>query len=130
MPQAATREEAARLRDNVARRYRASYPDAVAILEKDWDALTTFYDLPAEHWKHLRTSNPVESPFATLRLRTGAARRFKVVGNATMLIWRVLRVVERRFRKLDAPELLKDVYEGRRFVDGKPVTQAIGKEAA
>ena len=72
----------------------------------------------------------VTSPFATLRLRTGAARRFKVVANATMLIWRVLRVVERRFRKLDAPELLRDVYEGRRFADGKPITRTIGKEAA
>ena len=53
-----------------------------------------------------------------LRLRTGAAKRFKKVANATMLIWRVLRVGESRFRRLDAPELLADVYEGRRFADG------------
>jgi transposase-like protein len=130
MPYASTRAEAARLRDGFARRYRASCPEAVRVLEKDWETLTTFYDFPAEHWKHLRTSNVVESPFATLRLRTGAARRFKVVANATMLIWRVLRVVEHRFRKLDAPELLKDVYEGRRFENGKPTTRAIRKEAA
>lgn len=130
MPQAPTRTEAARLRDGFARRYRASYPEAVAILEKDWDALTTCYDLPQEHGKHLRTSNVVESPFAALRVRTGAAKRFKVKENATMLIWRVLRVVEGHFRKLDAPELRKDVYEGRRFVDGKPITRAIGQEAA
>ncbi len=109
---------------------RAEYPEAVAILERDWDQLTTFYDFPEEHWKHLRTSNVVESPFAALRLRTGAAKRFKVVANATVLIWRVLRVVERRFRKLDAPELLRDVYDARRFENGKPVTRAIGKEAA
>ncbi len=130
MPQAPTRAEAERLRDGFIRRYRESYPEAVAILERDWETLTTFYDFPEEHWKHLRTSNVVESPFAALRLRTGAAKRFKVVANATMLIWRVLRVVETRFRNLDAPELLKDVYEGRRFVDGKPVTRAVRKEAA
>lgn len=130
MPYASTRAEAARLRDGFARRYRSDHPEAVATLEKDWETLTTFYDFPAEHWKHLRTSNVVESPFAALRLRTGAAKRFKVVANATMLIWRVLRVVERRFRKLDAPELCKDVYEGRRFADGKAITRAIGKEAA
>jgi transposase-like protein len=129
MPQAPTRAEAARLRDGFIRRYRSSYPEAVVILETDWETLTTFYDFPEEHWKHLRTSNPVESPFAALRLRTGAAKRFKVVANATMLIWRVLRVVERRFRKLDAPELLKDVYEGRTFVHGKPITPVIRKEA-
>ena len=130
MPYASTRAEAGRLYLGFTRRYRASYPEAVAILEKDWETLTTFYDFPAEHWKHLRTSNVVESPFAALRLRPGAAKRFKVVANATMLIWRVLRVVERRFRKLDAPELLRDVYEGRRFADGKPMTRAIGKKAA
>ncbi len=130
MPQAPTRAEAARLRDGFARRYRAEYPEAVTVLEKDWEELTTFYDFPEEHWKHLRTSNPVESPFAALRLRTGAAKRFKVKENATMLIWRVLRVVESRFRKLDAPELLKDVYEGRRFVDGKPITRSTEREAA
>jgi transposase-like protein len=130
MPYASTRAESQRLREGFARRYRASCPEAVAILEKDWETLTTFYDFPAEHWKQLRTSNVVESPFAALRLRTGAAKRFKVVANATLLIWRVLRVVERRFRKLDAPELLRDVYEGRRFADGKPITRAIGKEAA
>lgn len=70
----------------------------------------------------------VESPFAALRLRTGAATRFKVVANATMLIWRVQRLIERRFRKLDAPDQLRDVYG--RFVDGKAaITHAIGKEA-
>ena len=92
--------------------------------------LTAFYDFPAEHWKHLRTSNVVESPFASLRLRTDAARRFKNVDNATMLIWKVLRVAESRWRKLDAPELLKDVYEGRMFIDGMPITRAIEKIAA
>jgi hypothetical protein len=64
-----------------------------------------------------------------LRLRTGAAKRFKKVANATMLIWRVLRVGESRFRRLDAPELLADVYEGRRFADGKPITRTSGKVA-
>lgn len=88
------------------------------------------FDFPAEHWKHLRTSNVIESPFASLRPRTDAAKRFKNVTNATALIWKVLRAAESRWRKLDAPDLLKDVYEGRRFVDGKPITRAIGREAA
>jgi transposase-like protein len=129
MPYAATRAEAQRLRDGFARRYRADHPEAVAILAADWEALTTFYDFPEEHWKHIRTTNVVESPFAALRLRTGAAKRFKKVTNATMLIWRVLRVGESRFRRLDAPELLADVYDGRRFADGKPITRTSGKVA-
>jgi transposase-like protein len=129
MAAAPTRAEAERLRTTFARRF-AEFPDAAACLERDWEALTAFYDFPAEHWKHLRTSNVVESPFASLRLRTDAAKRFKVVANATMLIWKVLRVAESRWRKLDAPDLLKDVYEGREFADGMPVTRAIGRQAA
>ncbi len=54
----------------------SEFPDAASCLERDWEALTAFYAFPAEHWKHLRTSNVVESPFAALRLRTDAARRF------------------------------------------------------
>ncbi len=130
MAAAPTLAEAERVRDAFAKRFGREQPDAIACLERDWDALTAFYDFPAEHWKHLRTSNVVESPFASLRLRTDAAKRFKVVANATMLIWKVLRVAESRWRKLDAPDLLKDVYEGREFEDGMPVTRAIGRKAA
>ena len=66
----------------------------------------------------------MESPFASVLRRTTAAKRFKRVDNATALIWRPLIVAEKRFRKLNAPELLRDVYEGRRFEDGKPVPEA------
>ncbi len=72
----------------------------------------------------------VESPFASVRLRTTAAKRFKRVDNATALIWRLLVVAEKRFRKLNAPELLRDVYEGRRFEDGKPVPEGQERIAA
>ena len=73
---------------------------------------------------------PSKSPFATVRLRTGAAKRFKKVASATALIWRVLLVAEKRFRRLDAPELVADVYAGRKFDDGKPVMRAERKVAA
>lgn len=129
MAAAPTRGEAERLRGTFAGRF-SEFPDAASCLERDWDALAAFYDFPEEHWKHLRTTNIVESPFAALRLRTDAAKRFKNVDNATMLIWKVLRVAESRWRKLDAPELLKDVYEGRMFEDGQPITRAIGRKAA
>lgn len=88
------------------------------LLEEDWDRMLQYYDFPVEHWKHLRTTNPVESPFAAVRLRTSAAKRFKRVEKATVLIWKTLLVVERHFRKLNAPELLADVAAGVRFQDG------------
>ena len=63
----------------------------------------TFYRLPRDHWRHLRTSNVVESPFAALRLRTDTAKRFKKVANATAVVWRLL-VAERKFRRINSPE--------------------------
>lgn len=122
MPYAPTRAEAVRRRDAFAKRYGRWYPKAVAILEDDWDRLVTFYDFPEPHWRHLRTTNVVESPFAAVRLRTSAAKRFKKVANATALIWRLLIVAERRFRKLNAPELLAAVTRGERCMDGQFVS--------
>ena len=78
----------------------------------------TFYQFPREHWPHLRTTNIVESPFATVRLRTTAAKRFKKVENATALIWKILQVAESTFRRLKGAELLPVVYAGARYVDG------------
>jgi len=83
-----------------------------------WERMVTFYRYPKEHWTHLRTTNVVESPFASVRLRTEAAKRYKKVDNATAVIWKVLLVAEKRFRKLNAPHLMKDVYQSVRFVDG------------
>jgi transposase-like protein len=119
IPYAPTRREAERRRKEFVRRYGPWYPKAAEVLEADWERMVSFYDFPQAHWKHLRTTNVVESPFAAVRLRTTAAKRFKKVANATALIWRVLRVAEKRFRRLDAPELLALVAAGEKFVDGQ-----------
>lgn len=130
IPYADTRAEAERRRDRFARRYRRSYSKAVELLEKDWEAMVSFYDFPQEHWRHLRTTNVVESPFASVKLRTAAAKRYKKVESATALIWKVLRVVEKRFRKVNAPELMPAVYAGETFVDGEAVTNEQRRRAA
>lgn len=88
------------------------------LIEIDWDRMVAFYDFPKAHWKHLRTTNVIESPFASVRLRATAAKRFERFENAVAVIWKVLAVAERRFRKLHAPQLLADVAEGVRFTDG------------
>ena len=95
--------------------------EAAKVFDRDWEQMITFYRFPREHWQHLPTTNPLESPFAALRLRTHAAKRFKRVESATALIWKMLMVAEKRFRWLNAPELLADVYEWVRYVDGKRV---------
>ena len=127
---APSRAGAVKAREVFARRYRPWYPKAVDVLEDDWERMVAFYDFPEDHWKHLRTTNVVESPFAAVRLRTTAAKRFKRVESATALIWKLLLVAEKRFRRLDAPHLLKDVFEGRKFEDGKPVSTQQRKNAA
>jgi len=101
---------------------------AAETLNRDWERMMTFYSFPKEHWHHIRTTNVVESPFASLRLRTDAAKRFKKVENATAVIWKMLLIAEKRFRKLSAPELLKEVYEGVEFADGVAIKKE--KEAA
>ncbi len=78
----------------------------------------TFYSFPTDHWIHLRTTNPVESPFAAVRLRTDAARRYKKVANAEALIWRILMIAELKFRRLNSPDLLGAVHGGQLFQDG------------
>ena len=127
---APTRNQAVKARQAFKKRYGPWYPKAVAVLEDDWDRMVTFYDFPEAHWKHMRTTNVVESPFASVRLRTSAAKRFKRVESATALIWKLLTVAEKRFRKLDAPHLLRDVLEGMKFEDGKPVSTQQRKVAA
>jgi len=119
IPYAETQAEAVRLKDAFRKWCFANgCEEAARILEKDWTRMVTFYSFPKEHWRHLRTTNPVESPFAALRLRTDAAKRFKKVSNATAVIWKLLLVGEKNFRRLNAPELLKEVYLGVTYVDG------------
>jgi transposase-like protein len=101
--------------------YQARYPKAVERLECDWERLVAYYAFPEAHWRHLRTTNVVESPFAAVRLRTSAAKRFKKVEHATALIWRLLLVAERHFRKLNAPHLCAEVYAGVAYADGQRV---------
>jgi transposase-like protein len=110
--------DAEQARQRFHRDYRLRFPKACERLDRDWARMLTYYQFPKEHWRHLRTTNVVESPFAAVRLRTSAAKRFKKVERATAIIWRLLCVAEKRFRKLNAPEQCRDVYRGVRYVDG------------
>jgi len=99
-------------------------PKAVKTVVENWERLTRYYDFPREHWKHLRTSNVVESPFSRVRLRTTASRRFKSQVNATCLIWKTLMIAEMSFRKLDASQLVDKVARGQKYANGQEVRVA------
>ena len=113
-----TRKDARKAFDLFIETFRAKYPKAVECLEKDRDVLLTFYDFPAEHWVHLRTTNPIESTFATVRLRT---RRTKGCGSriaCLTMVWKLVESAAKRWRVLNGAEIIPDVIEGVRFVDG------------
>jgi len=116
---APTREAAHEAFDHFVELYEAKYPKAVQCLTKDRDELLTFYDFPAEHWKHLRTTNPIESTFATVRLRH---RRTKGNGSrkaCLAMVFRLCQSAERRWRRLNGHELIQDVIAGVTFTDGE-----------
>lgn len=126
IPAAPTRREAERRRDQfVAWCAQHGYADAAKCVMTDWERLGTFYRFPQPHWQHLRTSNPVESPFGVARLRTDAAKRFKLVKNATAVIWKMLLVAEHTFRRVKHPELMSVVYRGATFMDGMQVEKEV-----
>jgi putative transposase len=115
---AATKQEALKAMDKFAATYQAKYPKAVECLLKDKDELLAFYDFPAEHWQHLRTSNPIESTFATVRLRTS---KTKGAGSRTACLAMAFKLVEsaqNHWRKLNGSTLLPEVIAGVIFKDG------------
>ena len=129
---AATRADAVKAFDLFLETYSAKYPKATECLKKDRDVLLAFYDFPAEHWGHLRTTNPIESTFATVRLRTV---RTKGSGSRTACLTMVFKLSEsasKTWRALNGSDLLPDVLRGVRFCDGvkeKP-NPDLPKEAA
>jgi len=123
MMYAESREHALAERKKFEQAFRHS-PKTVKTVVENWERLTTYYDFPREHWKHLRTSNVVESPFSRVRLRTEASRRFKSQINATCLIWKTMMVAEMSFRKLNAPYLVEKVARGTKYDNGKEVRAA------
>ena len=111
-------QEASKAFDLFLQTFEAKYPKAVESLVKDRDVLLTFYDFPAEHWVHLRTTNPIESTFATVRLRTV---RTKGSGSRTAcltMVSKLAQCAEKHWRRLNGQELIPEVIRGVKFVDG------------
>jgi putative transposase len=98
--------------------YGAKWDKAVARLVKDRDALLTFYDFPAEHWKHIRTSNPIESTFATVRHRTRRTKGCLSRKTGLAMAYRLMMSAQNKWRKLDGQNRLPEVISGVAFRDG------------
>jgi transposase-like protein len=113
-----TRQHAAKAFDAFLEKYQAKYPVACECLAKDRDVLLAFYDFPAEHWKHLRTTNPIESTFATIRLRQ---RRTKGCGSrraSLTMMFKLAQAAQKRWRRLNGHQHIVHLLEGKKFVNG------------
>src|SRR5437868_8761680 len=117
----ATREDATKAFDRFIETYGTKWPRTKDCLEKDRSALLAFYDFPAEHWQHLRTSNPIESTFATVRLRTYRTKGPGSRKAGLAMAFKLARKAESGWRKLNGSEKLRDLIDGVVFVDGERI---------
>jgi putative transposase len=111
-------------------KYVPKYERAVACLVKDREALLTFYDFPAEHWDHLRSSNPIESVFATVRHRTVRTKGALSQETAKLMVFKLVMAAAQTWRRLKSENQLPKVIEGVTFKDGVEVTTADAQDAA
>jgi len=105
-------------------KYGAKYPKAAECLTKDRDALLAFFDFPAEHWDHLRTTNPIESVFATVRHRTVRTKGALSPTTAKLMVFKLVVAAAKTWRRLKGENLLPKVVAGVRFKDGTEITEA------
>jgi len=124
------RADAEKAMDTFDAKYRAKYPQAVTCLTKDRTALLAFYDFPAEHWQHIRTTNPIESVFATVRHRTVRSKGCLSHKTALTMVFKLVTAASKTWRRLNGDNRLPQVIEGVKFRDGVQVTDANQAAAA
>ncbi len=124
------RETAYKAFDDTVKLYEAKYPNAMKCLLKDKDAMLAFYDFPAEHWRHFRTTNPIESTFATVRLRTSKTRNCVSRDSIFAMVFKLVESAEKRWQRLHGSDLMADVIIGTKFIDGVKQVEENDRSAA
>ena len=118
--QSKTRKEAETALNNLRERFETKYPKAMTCLKKDETALLAFYDFPAAHWQHIRTTNPIESVFATVRLRTAKCKNCGSRKTTLAMTYKLIETAQSKWQRLRGYSLLPDVIKGIVFKDGEP----------
>lgn len=121
--QAETRDGAYKAFDNTLQRFEAKYARAMECLKKDKASMLAFYDFPAEHWQHIRTTNPIESVFASVRLRTTKSKSCGSRKTTLAMTYKLMTTAQNTWRRLRGFRLLADVVQGIQFKDGERVEQ-------
>ncbi len=127
---APTRENAYKAFDNTLELFRAKYPKAMECLSKDREELLAFYDFPAEHWIHIRTTNPIESAFATVRLRTKKCRNCGSRDTTLAMVFKLMESAQKRWIKIRGFNLLTLVVNNVTFKDGLQVVEQSDRKTA
>ena len=122
--EAETKADAEKAFDLFVATYEAKYPKATECLAKDREALLAFYDFPAEHWRHIRTTNPIESTFATVRLRTVKTKGSGSRMACLTMVFKLMESASKSWRSLNGSARLQAVISGAKFVDGIEVKDA------
>lgn len=118
MMRAESKTSAEKERDEFAKLHQEKYPKAVDCLTKNWKELTAYFDFPGAHWLHLRTTNPIESSFATVKLRTKVTKGAGSKHTAEVMTFKLLKECEKKWRKINAPEEIKNLLAGLAYKDG------------
>jgi len=127
---AETREAAHKAFDSALKRFGDKYPKAMGCLEKDREELLAFYDFPAVHWIHLRTTNPIESTFATVRLRTKKSKSCGSRDTTLAMVFKLMQTAQKRWKRIKGFQLLELVVNNVEFRDGEPVENQSDRNAA
>ena len=127
---AETKKKAEKAFDNAIECFGAKYPKAMECLQKDREELLAFYDFPAEHWVHIRTTNPIESTFATVRLRAKRARNCGSRETTLTMVYKLMECAQKKWRKIRGFNLLNLVVNNVQFKDGEMVKEQSDREAA
>ena len=127
---ASTRDEAHKAFDSAIERFSAKYTQAMNCLKKDREEMLAFYDFPAEHWIHIRTTNPIESAFSTVRLRTKKSRNCGSRETTLSMVFKLMESAEKRWNKIQGFKLVTLVINNVEFKDGIQQTESSDRKAA
>ena len=127
---AETRDDAYKAFDNALERFGTKYAKAMDCLKKDKEELLAFYDFPAEHWLHIRTTNPIESAFATVRLRTKKSKNCGSRETTLAMVFKLMQSAEKRWIKIRGFRLLTLVVNNVEFIDGVQANEQTDRKAA
>ncbi len=130
MMMASTEKDAVKSRESFEKLFQDKYPKAVDCLTKNWTELTTFFSYPAMHWQHIRTTNPIESSFASVKLRTKVTKGAGSKQTAIVMAFKLLEECQKKWRKLRGYEEIKNLLNGLEYKDGIMIPQKQHHEAA